>query len=77
MDNFNLCSLKWPSFREKITPIVLFRTNFYPIYDEHYNYHLQKNTLYKFGHLTLVANDCSIHSWTQWILEVTQNSDTS
>ena len=42
MDNFNLYPQKWPSFRGKITPIVLCRSNVYPVYEEHQNCHLKK-----------------------------------
>ena len=40
-NNFNL---KWPSFRENSTPIVLPRDNVYPVYDEDYKFHLQTDT---------------------------------
>ena len=46
MDNFNLHSLKWPSFRGKMTPIVLSKSNVYPVYEQHQNFHLKKNKMY-------------------------------
>ena len=47
MDNFNLYALKKPSFREIMVPIVLSRSNVLHVYEEHYKFHLQTDTLYK------------------------------